>query len=87
MFWIATITVETQYNKILWTRKFCLLDPWDQEFVLYQIFCYISSPQTIQNKRKLINWDQRNYVFYQISLYRVSTVQSSEFRVTYSFSI
>ena len=35
------ITVETRYNEILGTGTICLL---------YQIFCYISSHQTIQNK-------------------------------------
>ena len=35
-------TVETQYNEILGTEKFCLL---------YQIFCYISSQKHYKTKK------------------------------------
>ena len=57
-------TVETLYNKILGTEKFCLL---------YQSL-------NNQKQRRLMHWDQRNQfilfgiLLYQISLYLVSTV-------------
>ena len=52
-------------NEIFGTEKFCLL---------YQIFCYISSQKTIQNKENIFIGTGEISLLYQISLYRVSTV-------------
>ena len=62
---IIIITVETQYNEILGTETICSL---------YQIFCYIGSQQTIQNKGNKSTWTGDISLLYQISLYRASTV-------------
>ena len=61
-----TDTGETQYSKIIGTRKFSLL---------YQIFCYFSSQQNkasyfIGTGEKLVS----GILLYQILVYRVSTV-------------
>ena len=57
---IEYYTVETQYNKILGTKKFCLL---------YQIFCDISSPKTIQNKENIFIGTGEISLLYQVFCY------------------
>ena len=54
------ITVETRYNEILGTEKFCLL---------YQIFCYISSKKTIQNKENIFIGTGEISLLYQVFCY------------------
>ena len=64
--------MEARYNEIVGTEKFCLL---------YQMFCYVSTKKTIQNKENVFIgigeiglYVISDILLYQISLYRVSTV-------------
>ena len=77
-------TVETLYNKVLWTGKFCLL---------YQVSCYISVVKRYQNK-SLFHFDQRKDISYQVfhwirtlyvefPLYEVHWLQKRESRPIY----
>ena len=62
------VSVETRYNKIIGTKKFCLL---------YKIFCYIN--KQYKTKQITLLGPEKSFVIsdillYLISLYRVSTV-------------
>ena len=55
--WDQQKCFKTQYNEILRTKKFCLL---------YQIFCYISSKKTIQNKENIFIGTGEISLLYQV---------------------